>query len=527
MTGQENNWVARRQEMSKAKGIRKTVPGKPNPTSGGKPSKTNPSNVPNQILKQRAPLKDSTPICDLPDMGLRRSVPSAYSTADYGQIEELPPMSSVSEDKFNDLMRQKLQQCRIICNFVDPMADLKSKSVKQGYLQEILDAISQPKFFKLFEPETFGVFFQMVKANLIRAIPPVPALAKVPMVGDDVTDTLYESAWPHLELVYEIFKRFLESSLFDASLFVDYIDQGFLARFLQLFNTSDQRERDALKMVLHRLYLKFVQKRPAIRLAIQHIFLTYIYETRYFCGITELLDIMISIVNGYVVPLKQEHIDFLVKILIPLHTSYFLHLFNTSLSYCVMQYIQKDPTLIVVVVRELFKLWPIWCSFKELLFMHEISQIVDMMSLEQFVTLSKQLFHKIGRCVTSNNFQVSESAMLLWKNDRFVQFTTMHAKDLFPILCPYLYRTGTVHWNTPIKNLAVSVIRICMETAPQVFDAFSKTMKAQEQQELERLLGRKAKWKGVIVQATAEDSTVRVCETGGTLDNMFPEKRDK
>jgi serine/threonine-protein phosphatase 2A regulatory subunit B' len=435
--------------MSKVKAVRKTVPGKSNSsTSSGRSPKGGAFCAPNQILKQRAPLKDSTPVCDLlPNLGLQRSVSSVYSTADYGQVEELPPLSSVSEDKFNDLLRQKLQQCRIICNFIDPMADLKNKSWKQGYLEEIRDAISQPRFFKLFEPETFAAFFAMVKANLVRAIPPAPALATVPIVGDDITDTLYESAWPHLELVYEILKRFLESSLFDASLVTEYIDQGFLSRFLQLFNTADQRERAALKMVLHRLYLKFVNKRPAIRTTIQHIFLTYIYETRYFCGITELLDIMISIVNGYVVPLKQEHIDFLVKIILPLHTSYFLHLFHASLAYCVMQYIQKDPTLITVVVRGLVKIWPIWCSFKELLFLHEIGEIVEVMSITQFAELCEQLFHTVGHCVRSNNFQVSESAMLLWKNDRFVQYTTFHAKELFPIICPYLYRTGTSHWK--------------------------------------------------------------------------------
>ena len=261
------------------------------------------ANNANQFLKHRPIM--STPRSDmLPDIGLQRSIPSAYSTKDYGQIEDLPPMSSVTEDKFNDLMRQKLQQCRIICNYADPMDDLKNKARKQTYLQEILDHISQPRYFKLFEPETFKVFFAMIKGNIIRAIPPIPALAKVPMIGDDINDTIYESSWPHLELVYQIFQRFLESTLMDPSQFVQYIDQSFISRFLGLFNASDQRERDALKMVLHRLYLKFVQQRGQIRQGIQHVFYTYIYETRYFCGITELLEIM----TDFYPITKSEHL---------------------------------------------------------------------------------------------------------------------------------------------------------------------------------------------------------------------------
>ncbi|OHT02618.1 phosphoprotein phosphatase [Tritrichomonas foetus] len=476
---------------------------------------------PNQILKNRSIM--STPRSDmLQEIGLQRSIPSAYSTNDYGQIEELPPMSSVAEDKFNDLMRQKLQQCRIICNFADPMADLKSKSIKTGYLHEILDHISQPRYFKLFEPETFKVLFAMIKSNIIRAIPPIPALAKVPMIGDDINDTIYESAWPHLEIVYQIFQRFLESSLMDPGQFVQYIDPSFIHQFLMLFNASDQRERDSLKMVLHRLYLKFVQQRPLIRQAIQHIFYTYIYETRYFCGINELLEIMISIINGYAVPLKQEHKDFLIKILLPLHTSYYLHIFHSNLFYCVMQYIQKDNSLIPVIVKELLKLWPVWCSLKELIFITQIGKILDSISEEQFVELMEPLFHKIGQCITANNFQVSESGMLLWKNDRFVQLTTAHADKLFPIICPYLYKTGTNHWNTAIKNLAVSVIRICMETSPAVFEAFSKTMKAQEQSELQKLIEEKNVWTMVMGAAKAQDPELSFNERSGSLNSVFP-----
>jgi serine/threonine-protein phosphatase 2A regulatory subunit B' len=362
----------------------------------------------------------------------------------------------------------------------------------------------------------------MIKSNLIRALPPIPALAMAPMVGDDVNDMLTEASWVHLELVYDIFKRFLESTLLEPAQFTVYVDQSFISRFLKLFNTTDQREREHLKMVLHRLYLRFVHQRLMIKHSIQHIFLTYIYETRYFCGISELLEIMNSIVNGYLVPLKQENVDFLIKVLLPLHSSNFLHLFHANLFYCVMQYIQKDPNLIPPVIGELFKLWPVSCSLKELLFIALVSRILECVSEDQFVQLEQQLFHKVGKCIISNSFQVSEQGMLLWKNDRFLQLTTAHAKELFPVICPYLYKTGTNHWHTAIKNLAVSVIRICMDTSPPVFEAFSKTMKAQDQQELDKILGKKATWKMVFGTAVARDPGVNVNGRVEVLERVFP-----
>jgi serine/threonine-protein phosphatase 2A regulatory subunit B' len=474
----------------------------------------------NQILKNRPTFQQ--PKAEMnQDIGLQRSIPSVYSTGDYGQIEELPPLSSVSEDKFNEMLRQKLQQCRIVCNFADPMADLKSKALKQTYLQEILEHISQPRYYRLMEPETHGMLFTMIKANVIRSLPPIPDLAKVPMIGDDINDTIYESAWPHLELIYQIFLRFLESTLLEPASVEQYVDSSFIAKFLLLFNASDARERDSLKMVLHRLYLKFVSKRQLIRQAIQHIFYTYIYETRYFSGINELLEIMISIINGYAIPLKQEHKDFLIRIILPLHTSNFLHTFRTNLFFCVQQYIKKDAELIPIIVRELLKLWPVSCSLKELIFISELSEIFNSMSDEQFKDLMFDLFHRVGLCITSDNFQVSEAGMLLWKSDRFIKCIKTNAKDLYPIICPFLYKTGTNHWNTPIKNLAVSVIRICMEIAPDVFEAFSRTMKAQAQEEQKKLNLDKETWAMVINNAQLQDKNINVEEELKNLDDVF------
>lgn len=488
-------------------------------TSGGDKNKSK-KNSPNQILKNIPTI--AQPKCEMDlEIGLNRGYSSVYSSDDYGQLIELPALSSVTEDKFIDLLKQKMQQCRIVCDFVHHFKELPSKTLKQTYLQEILDHLSQPKFYKLMDQDAFKVLFTMIRSNIIRAIPPIPDLAKVPVIGDDIKDTIYESAWPHLELVYQIFQKTLESALFDPSVWEEYIDPSFISRFLLLFNASDQRERDALKMVLHRLYLKFLHKRVQIRQSIQNIFFTYMYETHYFSGINELLEIMISIINGYAVPLKNEHKDFLVRILLPLHTSHFLHLFHSNLFYCIMQYYQKDPSLIPVIVREMIKLWPISCSLKELIFLTELSKIIESISEEQFVDLMKPIFHKIGHCILSNHFQVSEAGMLLWKNDHFVQLTTKYAEDLFPIICPYLYKAGTLHWNGAIKNLAVSVIRICMQTSPSVFESYSKQMKQQESVEEQKTQNEKSTWRMIANHASSIDPELREVELPAPVDKVY------
>jgi len=44
-------------------------------------------------------------------------------------------------------------------------------------------------------------------------------------------------------------------------------------------------------------------------------------------------------------PLKEEHKIFLIRVLIPLHKGKYLALYHPQLAYCVVQFLEKDPTL--------------------------------------------------------------------------------------------------------------------------------------------------------------------------------------
>lgn len=123
-------------------------------------------------------------------------------------------------------------------------------------------------------------------------------------------DPTLEASWPHLQLVYEVFLRFLESQDFQATIGKRVIDQKFVlqvslliysfrfkfnnfsVQLLELFDSEDPRERDFLKTVLHRIYGKFLGLRAFIRKQINNIFLKFIYETEHFNGVGELLEIL-------------------------------------------------------------------------------------------------------------------------------------------------------------------------------------------------------------------------------------------
>ena len=128
-----------------------------------------------------------------------------------------------------------------------------------------------------------------------------------------------EESWPHLQLVYELFLKFMMSTSLSSKTMAANISNSFIVQFLDLFDSEDPRERDYLKTILHRIYGKYMSLRPYVRTQVQNLILLITYEREEHNGLTELLEILSAIIAGYGTPLKDEHKQFAKRVLIPLH----------------------------------------------------------------------------------------------------------------------------------------------------------------------------------------------------------------
>uniref|UniRef100_A0A8C1T518 Serine/threonine protein phosphatase 2A regulatory subunit n=1 Tax=Cyprinus carpio TaxID=7962 RepID=A0A8C1T518_CYPCA len=326
-----------------------------------------------------------------------------------------------------------------------------------------------------------------------------------------------EAAWPHLQLVYEFFLRFLESPDFQPNIAKKYIDQKFVMQLLELFDSEDPRERDFLKTTLHRIYGKFLGLRAYIRKQINNIFYRFIYETEHHNGIAELLEILGSIINGFALPLKEEHKIFLLKVLLPLHKVKSLSVYHPQLAYCVVQFLEKDSTLTEPVVMALLKYWPKTHSPKEVMFLNELEEILDVIEPSEFVKVMEPLFRQLAKCVSSPHFQVAERALYYWNNEYIMSLISDNAARILPIMFPSLYRNSKTHWNNSFSS------PMDMETDGPVIDDVMMLKKTVEEeatqihrdQRRERPLMRR---KSELPQDT---STAKALETHRRAEDMI------
>lgn len=416
----------------------------------------------------------------------------------------LPGFRDVPNSEKQTLFLRKLSMCCVVFDFNDPTKALKEKEIKRQTLLELVEYVTSANV--KFTENVMQEAIKMVSVNLFRIFSPQPREnSGVEAFDVEEEEPSMDHAWPHLQIVYEFLLRLVVSTETDAKVAKRYLDHSFVLKLLDLFDSEDPREREYLKTILHRIYGKFMVHRPFIRKAINNIFYNFVFETEKHNGISELLEILGSIINGFALPLKEEHKLFLSRALIPLHKPRCLGMYHQQLSYCMTQFLEKDSKLAEYIVRGLLKYWPVTNSSKEVMFLNEMEEVLEVIQPPEFQHYMVPLFHQIGRCLTSLHFQVAERALFLWNNDHIGNLIKQNYKVILPIIFPALEKNARHHWNQAVHGLALNIHKIFYDLDPELFKKCLEKFDEDESKKDEVRKKREARWK-LMEELAAEKS---------------------
>ncbi|KAF8690667.1 hypothetical protein HU200_041040 [Digitaria exilis] len=429
-----------------------------------------------------------------------------YSLNDSMFTYNFRPVPSIKDapntDKQN-LLVIKLNMCCTLFDFMDPTKNKKEKEMKVKILLEILDYVRSAS--SKFPEIVVEAITTMISANLFRTLVSSTREKNVLQHFDlEEDEPLTDPAWPHLHPVYEVFLQFLQSPETDAKLAKRYVDHSFILRMLELFHSEDHRERNYLKTILHRIYGKFMVYRPFIRKSINNIFYQFIYETQKHNGIAELLEILGSIINGFALPLKEEHKLFLVRTLIPLHKPRCMAMYHQQLSYCITQFVEKDAKLTDTIIRGIIKYWPVTNSPKELLFLGELEYVLEAAQPSEVQKCIVPVFSQLARCFNSSNVQVAEKSLFLWNNDRVESLIKQNSEKILPIILPALDKNINGHWNPAVQSLSLTVQKFLSDREPELFAECVLKYEEDKVREEELKLKQEAAWKRLEEIASAK-----------------------
>ncbi len=348
---------------------------------GGGADKAEPSSAP------VVPVGNQT----LPPAAMERLVPSPF--------QRLPALKSVPSWQRKGLYLQKLRLCSIVFDGVDGERFLGDREVKRNTLLEILDHVDSVSSMGQGSTDTrlLEDTFTMVRVNVFRPLPTAPA----PSAGGDPEEeeeAFSDPQWPHLNIVYELLLKLVSSDHMDHAVKKKVLDPPFVRALLHLFDSEDARERDFLKTITHRIYSKLTLRRALIRRVICNVFYEFILETGSHHGVGAMLEILASIINGFSVPIKEEHKTTLTRALIPLHKAASIALYHPQLTYCMALYVSKDHTLTRAVIGGMIKYWPNGAAAKQMMFLNELEDIFEYVQVSTsgvggFLCGGGRLFH--------------------------------------------------------------------------------------------------------------------------------------
>ncbi|KAI1615264.1 phosphatase 2A regulatory B subunit-domain-containing protein [Exophiala viscosa] len=496
-----------------APGATETMPGDLAPPKAGQKSllfdrlQSTPKDVPEGL---RTPKRQHSSRFDVSDQRAR-------------DLEKLPGFHEVPPNRRQELFMQKIDQCNIIFDFNDQTADMKSKEIKRLALHELLDYVANNRSV-ITEP-MYPKVVEMFSKNLFRPVPP-PVNPQGEAFDPEEDEPVLEVAWPHIQVVYEFFLRFIESQDFNTNIAKAYIDHHFVLQLLELFDSEDPRERDFLKTTLHRIYGKFLNLRSYIRRSINNVFFQFTYETERFNGIAELLEILGSIINGFALPLKEEHKLFLTRVLIPLHKVKSLSMYHPQLAYCIVQFLEKDAGLTEEVVLGLLRYWPKTNSTKEVMFLNEVEDIFEVMDPQEFAKVQEPLFNQLAKSVASPHFQVAERALYFWNNEYFCNLVSDNVETILPIMFAPLYENSKGHWNRTIHGMVYNAMKLFMEINPQLFDECSHDYNEMQNTAGDREKARQAKWQKLSEQANKMKAGVAKPPTTSAIASAIYEEAE-
>lgn len=155
----------------------------------------------------------------------------------------------------------------------------------------------------------------------------------------------------------------------------------------------------------------------------------------------------------------------------PLHKAKSLSVYHPQLAYCVVQFLEKDQALAEKVISCLLRYWPKVHSPKEVMFLNELEEILDVIEPTEFQKVMDKLFRRIALCVSSPHFQVAERALYFWNNEYIMSLISDNAATVIPIMFPALYENSTTHWNKTIVGLIYNALKLFTEINQKLVDA--------------------------------------------------------
>jgi serine/threonine-protein phosphatase 2A regulatory subunit B' len=142
-------------------------------------------------------------------------------------------------------------------------------------------------------------------------------------------------------------------------------------------------------------------------------------------------------------------------------------------------FIEKDKSLGIDLIVGLLKFWPITNPAKEVVYITEIEEILDLCNQEahqKFLMFGPKLLKRLVATSQNMHYQAAERALLLLNNEVIHKLVKANLVKAYPIIVKGLInanRGPNQHWNPTVNTITMTVMRSYMEINRDMFEKLS------------------------------------------------------
>lgn len=394
--------------------------------------------------------------------------------------------------ELQELFVNKCRECSVICDFSASNIDMKAKQIKTQLLIQLAGSFTIPHLVRTLNPDSMKAFFKMLSINLFRPIPPIPIYNTL-----DAHDSLFDQAWPHISLAYKSL-----TASFNCQQATNMLSQGFIYKLIENGASPDERERVAVRDILHSLYTKFMPLRDIVRESISFQFAKGVCSA-------EILEFFVSVVTGFNSPLNPIHVMFFHKTILPLHTLNAYPAFYRPLIQCVICFISKSGILLEPTITYILQHWPRAIRQKQSLMLKEIEELLVAFEIHVTPQMAVSVFKLIGEMCVNKNSDVAETAFDILMNPACNFMLKTHSAAVYPLIVEPLYNSAKKHWDECIRTNAFVTLQTLAEIDQATFNKVNDALRLAKTKKKAQFGVFKTNWSKIFDSASAADRSIK------------------
>jgi hypothetical protein len=290
--------------------------------------------------------------------------------------------------------------------------------------------------------------FEMIKANIFRECPEIPAV----MLYCEVPPTVFEPTWPHLDIVYTMLYR-MQCIVPHHQAF----DQDFLNQMYKLFGTADSNERREIGTFMTAYVMKHPEERDEILCRLSDMVLVHVETHDRPFHVLTALPIMLSIfeTNGECHPYFYATIEHSI---LPLIHDPFVFFFNIQLVNILEYYMEHSASHIAVVFEEVIQYWPHTSVSKMAMYTMILIDYFGKLNEEDQARFLPSVFSIFSRNCASPSPKIAEVTYSWFLSADFDQIVMRFREKIIEIMVPNMIHGMLDHWEETVRDRAT----LCM-----------------------------------------------------------------